>query len=195
MKRRPRSNSYNDRDYDYDDTPRRNDYEPQEPKSVQSKAASWFNATAIAVLAGIFVLGIGVGVAFSSAVPTNREALVSDVQVDQQAPNPDICIQNGASALSMSTRLYVSLRPFKVFVAQAAMEPACVLRRANWSVLEQRKLLTAEQSRECRQKMNTFAYVGDLNNKPMIDCVYQSDNAKNLFLNAGDASLGTGDQF
>ncbi len=193
MKRKSRPNSYNDRDYD--ETPRRNDYEPQEPKAGKSKVASWFNATAIAVLAGIFIVGIGVGVAFSSAVPTNREALVSDVQVDQQAPNPDICIQNGASALAMSTRLYVSLRPFKVFVAQAAMEPACVLRRANWTVLEQRKLLTSEQSRECQQKMNTFAYTGDLNNKPTIDCVYQSDNAKNLFLNAGDSSLGTGNQF
>jgi hypothetical protein len=201
MKRRPRSNSYN-RDYDYDrdrDRDRDPDYEPSEPqKSAKSKVASWFNATAIAVLAGVFILGIGVGIGFSATTSTNDTALVTNVQVDQKAPNPDICIQNGASAISLSTRLYVTMTPFRVFVAQGGMEPACVLRRANWAVLEQRKLLTADQSRDCRNRMNTFAYVGNLDNKPTIDCIYQSDNAKNLFISGGAGQgplLGGDEQF
>jgi hypothetical protein len=189
MKRRPRSNSYNNYDRnDYDDYDRRDEYDrsddfaPQDPKKDKKKGPSWFNATAIAIIAGVFILGIGVGIAFSSATPTQGDVIATGVQIDQKAPNPEVCIQNGASAMSMSTRLYVTLNPFKIYVAQAAMEPACVLRRANWAVLEQRKLLSADQSRECRQRLSTFGYVGSLDNKPIIDCVYQSDNAKNLFL-------------
>jgi Protein of unknown function (DUF3172) len=193
MKRRPRSSSYNDYD-DYDNYDRGNndrnyrDDNDNRGTSVKSKAVSWFNATAISILAGIFILGIGVGVAFSSTTgSSDPNAVVSGIQIDAKAPNADVCIQNGASAMSMSTRLYVTLNPFKVYVAQAAMEPACVLRKANWTVLEQRKLVTAEQSRECQRRMNTFSYTGNLDNKPTIDCVYQSDNAKNLFL-GGDAA-------
>jgi hypothetical protein len=182
MKRRPKSNSYNDYDRnDYDGYDRRPDFTPPDPKP-EKKGTSLFNATAIAIIAGIFILGIGVGIGFSTVTPNQNGVLQTNVQLDQQAPTPDVCIQNGASAMSMTARLYVTLNPFKVYVAQAGMEPACVLRRANWAVLEQRKLLTSDQSRECRQRLSTFGYVGSLENKPIIDCVYQSDNAKNLFL-------------
>ncbi len=191
MKRRPRSSSYNDYDdYDnYDDRyDRTNDTPDKRGSGIKAKATSWFNATAIAVLAGIFILGIGVGVAFSSTTgSSDPNAVVSSIQIDAKAPNAEVCIQNGASAISMNTRLYVTLNPFKIYVAQAAMEPACVLRKANWTVLEQRKLISPEQSRECQRRMNTFSYTGNLDNKPNIDCVYQSDNAKNLFL-GGDST-------
>lgn len=164
-----------------------------------NKNPSWLNATTIAIIAGIFILGIGVGIAFSAATPTNSTSLVTNLQIDQQAPNAEVCIQNGASAISVNTRFYVTLVPFKVYIAQAGMEPACILRRANWTVLEQRKLLTPDQTRECRQKMNTFGYVGNLDNKDKvsIDCVYQSENAKNLFLPSGAStpSIGGDDQF
>jgi hypothetical protein len=201
MKRRPRSSSYNDYD-DYDNYDRSNDRNYRDDydnrgSSVKAKAASWFNATAIAVLAGIFILGIGVGVAFSTTTGSgSSETIVSNIQLDAKAPNPEVCIQNGASAMSMNTRIYVTLSPFKVYVAQAAMEPACVLRKANWAVLEQRKILTSQQSRECQQRMNTFAYTGNIDNKPNVDCVYQSDDAKNLF-RAGDgaATNPANDQF
>lgn len=182
MKRRPKSNSYNDYDRnDSDDYDRRPDFTPPNPKP-EKKGNSLFNATAIAIIAGVFILGIGVGIGFTTVAPNQNGVLQTNVQLDQQAPTPDVCIQNGASAMSMTARLYVTLNPFKVYVAQAGMEPACVLRRANWAVLEQRKLLTSDQSRECRQRLSTFGYVGSLENKPIIDCVYQSDNAKNLFL-------------
>ncbi|BAU13477.1 hypothetical protein LEP3755_40160 [Leptolyngbya sp. NIES-3755] len=196
MKRRPRNNSYNDERFNRYD--REDNYEPNRGKPPVNNSPSWFNATAIGIIAAIFVLGIGVGIAFSAATPTNSTSLVTNLQLDQKAPNAEVCIQNGASAMAVSTRLYVTLVPFKVFVAQAAMEPACILRRANWTVLEQRKLLTAEQTRDCRNRMNTFGYVGDLNNKDKlsVDCVYQSDSAKNLFLDgASIPTLGSDEQF
>jgi hypothetical protein len=194
MKRRPRNNPYND--YDRED-----EFFPPEPnrgKPPVKNTPSWFNATAIAILAGIFVIGIGIGIAINTATPTNSTSLVTNLQIDQQAPSPEVCIQNGASAISVNTRLYVTLVPFKVFVAQAEMQPACILRRSNWTILEQRNLITSEQTRECRQKMNTFGYIGDLNNrdKVSIDCVYQSENAKNLFVSgAATPTLGNDDQF
>jgi hypothetical protein len=204
MKRRPRNQSsydnYDDR-YEDDRYDRGDRYEqPAANKrgdGLKAKATSWFNTTAIAILAGIFVLGIGVGVAFSTSTGSSSpDTIVTGVQIDAKAPNPEVCIQNGASAISMNTRLYVTLSPFKVYIAQAGMEPACVLRKANWSVLEQRKLLTSAQSRECQQRMNTFAYTGSLDNKPNIDCVYQSDNAKNLFLGSDAVNTNpANDQF
>jgi hypothetical protein len=33
--------------------------------------------------------------------------------------------------------------------------------------------------------MNTFGFTGTLENSPQIDCVYQNDAAKNLFLDQG----------
>ncbi|MCU0551323.1 MAG: DUF3172 domain-containing protein [Leptolyngbya sp. Prado105] len=196
MKRRPRGNPYNDDRYDdrYDEY-----LPPNRGTPPVNKPPSWFNATVLAVVAGIFVLGIGVGIAFSAATPTNSTSLVTNLQIDQQAPNAEVCIQNGASAISVNTRFYVTLVPFKVYVAQAGMEPACILRRANWTILEQRKLISPDQTRECRNRMNTFGYVGNLDNKDKvsIDCVYQSENAKNLFLPSGAATptIGGDDQF
>lgn len=175
MKRRPRNLPPN-----YDRS-RDDDYMTSE-KPAKPKGNSLFNYTSLAIIAGIFILGIGVGVAFSSSVSSSPNAIVSNVQIDQSAPNPEICIQNGASAIAMETRFFVTLNPFKVYVAQASTKPACVLRSANWAVLEQRKLVTADQSRECRQRMNTFGYTGTLESNPQIDCLYQSENAKNLFL-------------
>jgi Protein of unknown function (DUF3172) len=182
MKRRPRTSSY---DYDRDDDA----YNPPAADNKRGKMKSPFNYTSLFIIAGIFILGIGVGIGFSSTVNSNPTAVVSSVQIDQQAPNPEICIQNGASAIALETRFFVTLNPFKVYVAQASTKPGCVLRSANWAILEQRKLVTSDQTRECRQRMNTFGYTGTLESNPQIDCVYQSDNAKNLFLTAPGAGV------
>jgi Protein of unknown function (DUF3172) len=189
MKRRLKSSSYNDdRDYgrgydrDYDREPPDDYLQPDSGKKGKSKSQSPFNYTSLAIIAGIFILGIGVGIAFSSTTVSNDNSIVSNVAIDAKAPNPEICIQNGASAMAVETRLFVTLSPFKVYVAQSSMQPACVLRSASWAVLEQRKLVTSDQVRECRQRMNTFAYTGALESSPKIDCIYQSENAKNLFL-------------
>ncbi|MBW4521231.1 MAG: DUF3172 domain-containing protein [Scytolyngbya sp. HA4215-MV1] len=166
--------------YDYD----RDDYGTQEsPRRKSSKSTSLFNATSLAVLGGVFILGIGVGIGFSSAANTGQGSNVfSRESIDLNAPNPELCVQFGASAIAMDTRLFVTLNPFNVYVTQPTMRPGCILRSNNWSILEQRKLVTTDQVRECKNRLNTFGFTGKLEEQPQIDCVYQNDAAKNLFI-------------
>ncbi len=148
------------------------------PPSSKSPA---FNYTSIAVLAGVLILGIGIGVGFSSTATLDPKNVASREFIDRSAPNPELCVQYGASAMVMDTRLFVTLNPFNVYVSQPSMRPGCVLRSNNWAILEQRKLVTSDQVRECKNRMNTFAYTGDLGSSPDISCIYQNDAAKNFY--------------
>jgi len=80
----------------------------------------------------------------------------------------------------MDTRLFVSLNP-SMSIAQPNvtwMRPAY----NNWSIiLEQRNLVTSDQVRDCKNRMNTFGFTGDLGSQPEIACVYQNDAAKNYY--------------
>lgn len=151
------------------------------PKAAPAKSSP-FKYSSIAILGGIFVLGVGVGIAFSTAsVTTAGNNVVSREAIDFAAPNADICLQYGASAMVMDTRLYVTMNPFNVYVAQPAMRPGCVLRTNNWVVLEDRKLVTPEQVQKCKQRINTFGFTGKLEDKPEISCIYQNEAAQNFF--------------
>jgi hypothetical protein len=142
-----------------------------------------FNLTSMFVLAGVFILGIGIGIAFSSTTTLSPSNVASREFIDQSAPNPQLCVQFGASAMVVDTRLFVSLNPFNVYVAQPSLRPGCVLRTNNWAILEQRNLVSSQQVRDCKNRMNTFAFTGDLGSSPEINCVYQNDSAKNFYLN------------
>ena len=160
-------------------------YKPKAPASQSfSSAPSFFsfNYTNIAIWAGIFLLGIGVGIAFSSGVSVNPENVVSREAIDRSAPNAELCVQYGASAMVSDVRVFVTLNPFNVYVTQPSMRPGCVLRRNNWAVLEQKKVVTSEQVRECKNRLNTFGFTGDLDSNPDIECIYQNEAADNLFL-------------
>ena len=160
-------------------------YKPQTPASKPfSSTANFFsfNYTNIAIWAGIFLLGIGVGIAFSSGVSVNPENVVSREVIDRSAPNAELCVQYGASAMVSDVRVFVTLNPFNVYVTQPSMRPGCVLRRNNWAVLEQKKVVTSEQVRECKNRLNTFGFTGDLDSNPDIECIYQNEAADNLFL-------------
>ncbi|MBE9191805.1 DUF3172 domain-containing protein [Gloeocapsopsis crepidinum LEGE 06123] len=156
-------------------------------KDTATKSPSFlsaaFNYTSIFVLAGVFILGIGIGIAFSSTTTLSPSNVASREFIDLSAPNPELCVQYGASAMELDTRLFVSLNPFNVYVAQPSLRPGCVLRTSNWDLLVQRRLVTSEQVRDCKQRMNTFAFTGDLGSSPQISCVYQNDAAKNFYLN------------
>ncbi|AFZ14746.1 hypothetical protein Cri9333_3938 [Crinalium epipsammum PCC 9333] len=158
-----------------------------EPPTGASKSpfgkSSPFNYTSLAILGGVFILGIGVGIAFSSTATLDNKNVASRDYFDQMAPNPEICVQYGASAMVMDTRLFVTLNPFNVYISQPSMRPGCVLRTNNWSLLEQRKLVTSDQVRDCKQRMNTFGFTGVLEASPDISCIYQNDAAKNFFQN------------
>ncbi|MBE9004138.1 DUF3172 domain-containing protein [Fortiea sp. LEGE XX443] len=143
---------------------------------------SLFNLTTIAILGGVLVLGIGIGIAFSSTTTLTPSNVASREFIDTRAPNPEICVQYGASAMVMDARLFVTLNPFNVYVAQPSMRPGCVIRQNNWAILEQRKLITSDQVRECKNRLNTFGFTGNLDSdKPDIRCIYQNEAAQNFF--------------
>ncbi|AUT04119.1 hypothetical protein CLI64_29120 [Nostoc sp. CENA543] len=144
--------------------------------------SSMFNFTTIAILAGVFVLGIGIGIAFSSTTTLTPSNVASREFIDTKAPNPEICVQYGASAMVMDARLFVTLNPFNVYVAQPSMRPGCVIRQNNWAILEQRKLVSSDQVRECKNRLNTFGFTGTLDEKPDIRCIYQNEAGQNFFL-------------
>ncbi|MCL1463721.1 DUF3172 domain-containing protein [Argonema galeatum] len=151
--------------------------------TADASKSSAFNSTTLAILAGVFILGIGVGIGFSTTANSSIENVASREVIDRSAPNPDICAQYGASAIVSDTRIFVTLNPFTVYVTQPRMQPGCVLRSNNWAILESRKLVTSEQVRECKNRMNTFGYTNTLENSPQIDCLYQTDADKNRFFN------------
>jgi Protein of unknown function (DUF3172) len=177
MNRRRPNRDYDDYD-DYD----REDFPPK-PTEKKSVGKSFFNWAQIALASAILIVGVGIGVFFSSAATSDPQNVASRDFIDRAAPNPELCVQYGASAMVMDARLFVTLSPFKVYVSQPKMVPGCVMRSNNWSILEQRKLVNGDQVRECKQKMNTFGFTGSLESSPQINCIYQNDNAQNLFLN------------
>ena len=138
-----------------------------------------------AVLAAVMLLGIGLGILFSSGTTSDVGNVATRYDIDRSAPNPEICVQFGASAISVDLRAFVTLSPFSVFISQPRMQPGCVLRGSNWEILQSRNLVSSEEVNQCRRRMNTFGFTGDLNNaadKAKVDCVYQNDAARNLFL-------------
>ena len=141
----------------------------------------------LAVLAGVLVVGIGIGSAVTSTTRGDQGNIASSQQPDMAVPDPEFCRQWGASAFVMDIELYTTMNPSSSFVTQPTMQPGCVIRRENWSVLQKEGAVTAEQMRECKQRMNTFAYIGSIRDKPIVRCVYQTDVRENKFVTRGEA--------
>jgi hypothetical protein len=162
-----------------------------------------FNVATVAVLAGVLVVGIGIGTALSSNTAGNQGNIASSQQLDLAVPDPEFCKQWGASAFVNDIELYTTMNPSSSFVTQPTLQPGCVIRRENWSVLQKEGAITSEQMRQCKQRMNTFAYVGSIRDKPVVRCVYQTDIGGNKFQTRGitgaaDDSVGItpeGNQF
>ena len=146
-----------------------------------------FSAGTLAVLGGVLVVGIGIGSAVTSTTQGNQGNIASSQQLDMAVPDPEFCRQWGASAFVMDIELYTTLNPSSSFVTQPTLQPGCVIRRENWSVLQKQGAVTAEQMRQCKQRMNTFAYIGSVRDKPVVRCVYQTDVSGNRFLTPGVA--------
>ena len=150
------------------------------------------NVGTIAVLAGVLVLGIGIGTALSSNTPGNQGNIASSQQLDLAVPDPEFCKQWGASAFVMDVELDTTMNPSSSFVTQPTLQPGCVIRRENWSVLQKEGAVTSEQIRQCKQRMNTFAYIGSIRDKPVVRCVYQTDISGNKFQTKGIADDAAG---
>lgn len=166
---------------------RKSRYSPPRPNQSRPPATATagikLNYGTIAFLGGIFVLGVGVGIGFTSTANFSPENVASREVIDRSAPNAELCIQFGASAIVTDMRIFVTLNPFNVYVTQPVMQPGCVLRRNNWAILEQKRLVDSRQVNQCKNRMNTFGFIGPLEGKPKIDCIYQNEAAGNLFLN------------
>ncbi|KAL2641728.1 hypothetical protein R1flu_009315 [Riccia fluitans] len=147
------------------------------------------------LLGGLFVLGMGAGIAVDTVLNVEPNNIASREVIDRQTPNPDVCIANGMSAMVLDQRLFITFNPFNVYVSQAEVKPGCVLRQSNWRVLESRGLVNSEEVRDCKRNFNTFGFVGDLRQAPEINCVYHSEAAENQFLkDPAKAALGDGFQ-
>ena len=180
MARRNRNGNYqNSRETDRYDPPQNYQYSPVPPGKK-----SPLDIAKIAILASVFIIGIVIGLSLNlTSGSDDIRSVDSSLQIDRKAPNPEVCQQFGASAVVTDMRVFLTLNPFSVYLTQPRMQPGCVLRRTNWSLLEQKNLVSSEQVRDCKRRMNTFGFVGVLEGKPKIDCVYQNDAAGNLFLN------------
>lgn len=171
MKRRPSRPNTIPRDRDRDER-------PPAPFSLPS----FINLTSLATLAAVFIVGVVVGLAFTSTTTLNPENVASSQTIDRSAPSTELCIQYGASAMVTDMRVFLTLNPFNVYVTQPSLRPGCVLRQNNWSILEQRKLVTSQQVSDCKRRMNTFGFTGNLDSSPDIRCIYQNEAAQNYFL-------------
>ena len=145
------------------------------------------------LIAGAFVVGMGAGVAFDTAVDLEPSNVASREILDRQTPSSEVCMANGASAMVFDQRVFMSFNPFNIYVAQPEVKPGCVLRRSNWNVLEREKLVDNAMEADCKRGMNTFAFVGDLDKSPEVSCVYHSEEAENQYMkDPKSAVLGDG---
>jgi hypothetical protein len=180
MPKRTRYNRDRYDDYGYDQ-PRSYGRPPRDDDRGGNKKNP-LNYTTAALFGGIFILGVAVGIGFSSSTSVNPQSIESRTEIDQKAPDAELCQQFGASAIVTDMRVFLTLSPFNVFVTQPQMVPGCVLRQNNWAILEQQNLINNEQVKDCKRRMNTFGYTGTLQGNPRINCIYQNDSAGNLFL-------------
>ena len=64
-----------------------------------------------ALLAGVFVLGIGAGVAFDNTLSFDRDNVASIEMVDRLSPNNQACAAYGSSAIVYDQRVFMSFNP------------------------------------------------------------------------------------
>ena len=150
------------------------------------------NTGTIAVLAGVLVVGVGIGSAITSTTQGGQGNIASQQQLDMAVPDPEFCTQWGASAFVIDVEMYTTLNPSTSFVTQPALQPGCVIRRENWTVLQKQGAITNDDVRECKQRMNTFAYIGSIRDNPIVRCVYQTDISENKFIIKGNAEDAVG---
>ncbi len=170
------------------------DYTPR-PRNLPpsgSGGSMALNTGSIAVLAGVLVVGVGIGSAVTSTTQGGQGNIASQQQLDMAVPDPEFCRQWGASAFVIDVEMYTTLNPSTSFVTQPALQPGCVIRRENWTVLQKQGAITNEDVRECKQRMNTFAYIGSIRDNPVVRCVYQADVNENKFITKGVAEDSIG---
>ena len=185
LARRQQGNKFNSRR----DSNERNEYAQRGSRYNSSAPIDGgrmkINSNSIAILAGVLVVGVGIGSLITSTTSGGQGNIASQQQLDMAVPDPDFCRQYGASAFVIDVEMYTTLNPSTSFVTQPALQPGCVIRRENWTVLQKQGAINNEDVRECKQRMNTFAYIGSIRDQPIVRCVYQADVNENKFIIKG----------
>ncbi len=109
--RRPRRGP--NRNY-YSQNPR--DIDPYGQRNTRLPASSSeqkinFSTGTIAVLAGVLILGVGIGSAITSTTDGGQGNIASQQQLDMAVPDPEFCRQWGASAFVIDVEMYTTLNP------------------------------------------------------------------------------------
>lgn len=142
------------------------------------------SSTIVAVIiAAVFGAALGIVLSTSSGDIRNID---SRAAIDRSVPDAEFCADYGASAVVADLRVFLSFNPFSVYVTQPTMQPGCIIRRSNWTILQQRNAISSEQTRECKDRLNTFGFTGSLDSAPRVDCIYQNNSAGNLFSRDGN---------
>ena len=81
------------------------------------------NSNSIAILAGVLVVGVGIGSLITSTTSGGQGNIASQQQLDMAVPDPDFCRQYGASAFVIDVEMYTTLNPSTSFVTQPALQP------------------------------------------------------------------------
>lgn len=140
--------------------------------STATATSNTDSATKLAIAAAIFAIGLGIGVMLTTLNPTPRT--LDAIRLDAVAPSSDFCNNYGASAMVTTSRIYMTLNPFNVYVSQAEPTPGCVVLPNNWNLLLQKGVIEDRDIRQCKDRMNTFGFTGDLTKAPKVDCVYET---------------------
>lgn len=149
------------------------------------------------LLAGVLVVGIGIGTFITTTQSSGSRSgnIASSQDLDLAVPDPEFCAKWGASAYVIDVELYQTMNPVTSFVTQPKLQAGCVIRRENWSVLQKEGVVSGDDMRRCKQRMNTFAYIGSIRDQPVVRCVYQTDRTDNLFLGrSGDSGGALSDE-
>ena len=77
------------------------------PSSAEQKIN--FSTGTIAVLAGVLILGVGIGSAITSTTDGGQGNIASQQQLDMAVPDPEFCRQWGASAFVIDVEMYTTL--------------------------------------------------------------------------------------
>ena len=162
-------------------------YDDPETATNSQGSKGFLDYAKMAAFGAIFILGLVIGIAFSSGTNLHAASIDSTIAIDQKAPNPELCQQFGASAMVTDMRVFVTLKPFNVFVTQPTMQPGCVLRHNNLAILERQGAIESEELNACKRRMNTFGFTEPLDGTPKVDCVYKNNSAGNLFVKGEDA--------
>ena len=129
MKRSPNRGSRRNppRNYYSSDPRERGDFrQSKKLTSSNSQPNVNFNTGTIAVLAGVLILGVGIGSAITSTTDGGQGNIASQQQLDMAVPDPEFCRQWGASAFVIDVEMYTTLNPSTSFVTQPALQPGCV---------------------------------------------------------------------